>query len=525
MLKALEKDSARRYQSAALLRGDLHELRRDSRDAIAPPAVAAAPRSRGIRAPLRRRWPVQPALPDRRTIAVLPFADMSPGRDQEYFSDGIAEELLNLLARIPQLRVISRSSAFSYKGKEKKIAKVAQELNVAHILEGSVRKFGERVRISAQLIEARTESQLWSRSYDRKLDDIFAIQDEIAADVVRHLEVALLGAAPKVAEISPQAYSLVLQARQLRQQFNAEGWELSNRLYEQALAIEPRYAAAWTELAKNLIIQSVFALHPINAGQADVMLQRALAIDPDYAPALGAVATLAMLRDGDLVTAARNFERALEIEPANPEILSAAARLLASCNRLGQAIELLEFPVKQDPLNPAGFLDLAVTYLFAGRFDDAIDVLATSLRLSPGCVGSHQWLGVALLFKGEAKAALETIREEKAEYCLLFGLALAHHALGETAQSDSALYRLIENFGREKAYFIAAVLAYRNEADRAFAWLAKAVEYRDPCLTWILPERLFENLHADPRWLPLLESLGKLPRHLDAIPFAARLPP
>ena len=190
---------------------------------------------------------------DDRSIAVLAFDDMSPEGDQEYLSDGISEELLNLLAKIPELRVISRSSAFSYKGKSIKIAQVAEELGVAHILEGSVRKAGKRVRITAQLIDARSDTHLWSESYDRTLDDIFAIQDEIAATVVGQLKINLLAETPRVRVTDPEAYALALQARHLGLLGTPENWEKSNDLWHQVLAFDPGYVVAWTGLASNYI--------------------------------------------------------------------------------------------------------------------------------------------------------------------------------------------------------------------------------------------------------------------------------
>jgi TolB-like protein len=188
------------------------------------------------------------AIPEK-SIAVLPFVDMSSGKDQEYFSDGISEELLNLLAKIPQLQVTARTSSFAFKGKETGIPEIARTLHVAHVLEGSVRKAGNSVRITAQLIKAGTDTHLWSQTYDRKLDDIFAIQDEIAADVVKQLKVTLLGAAPKARTTDPEAYALYLQAKQLGQQFTAESFQQSDALYRKVLAIDPRYVPAWYGLA------------------------------------------------------------------------------------------------------------------------------------------------------------------------------------------------------------------------------------------------------------------------------------
>jgi TolB-like protein/class 3 adenylate cyclase len=191
------------------------------------------------------------AIPEK-SIAVLPFVNMSSDKEQEYFSDGISEELLNLLAKIPQLEVTARTSSFSFKGKEVAIPEIARTLHVANVLEGSVRKAGNSVRITAQLIKAGTDTHLWSQTYDRKLDDIFAIQDEIAADVVKQLKVTLLGAAPKARTTDPEAYALYLQAVQLGRQFTAEPFQQSDALYHKVLAIDPRYAPAWLGLARNL---------------------------------------------------------------------------------------------------------------------------------------------------------------------------------------------------------------------------------------------------------------------------------
>ena len=187
------------------------------------------------------------------SIAVLPFVNMSSDKEQEYFSDGISEELLNLLAKIPQLQVTARTSSFSFKGKEVAIPEIARTLHVAHVLEGSVRKSGNAVRITAQLIRAGTDTHLWSQTYDRKLDDIFAIQDEIAADVVKQLKVTLLGAAPKARTTDPEAYALYLQAVQLGRQGTAEAYKQSDALYRKVLAIDPRYAPAWVGLARNFV--------------------------------------------------------------------------------------------------------------------------------------------------------------------------------------------------------------------------------------------------------------------------------
>jgi len=461
-----------------------------------------------------------------KSIAVLPFVDMSSNKDQEYMSDGIAEELLNLLAKIPELRVISRSSAFSYKGKEIRLAEVARELNVAHILEGSVRKAGNQVRITAQLIEARSDTHLWSQTYERTLDDIFAIQDEIAAKVVEQLKLTLLGAAPKVKQTDPEAYALFLQARYLGLQGAAESFEQSNALYQQALAIDPNNAAAWAGLARNCINQSVNGLRPIAEGYplAREMLQKALAIDPDYAPAHARLGWIAMFYDNDLAAAARHMERALALEPANLDIIGNAANLLLNFGRLNEAIALEQYVTAQDPVNPAAHGNLGWFYRLAGHWEEAIASNRTSLQFSPDGIGTHYEIGLALLFSGEVQAALEEMRQEPSEPFRLAGLAMAHHALGQTAESDAALEQLMAKYEVEWVFRISTVMAYRNETDRAFDWLAKVVEYHSDGLAMVPIDNLFANVHADPRWLPFLHSIGKSPEQLDAIEFKVTPP-
>jgi len=450
---------------------------------------------------------------------------MSDDASNEYFSDGISEELLNLLSQIPELRVTSRSSAFSFKGQDLAVPEIAERLNVAHILEGSVRKAGNEVRITAQLIDVRSDTHLWSDTWDRTLDDIFSIQDEIAADVVEQLKVTLLGDVPKATETDPAAYALFLQARQLGRQFTAAGLEQSIALYEQALEIDPDYAAAWAGLADNYINQAGKLLRPIDEGYqlARETANRALAIDPEYAPAYAYLGNVARDYDLDLAAAARHYERALALDPTNPDIIRDAAYLALALGRLDEAIALHEYAVARDPVNPTGHASLGWAYRYIGRPDEAIASLRTALSLSPGRIRAQYNTGVALLEKGEPQAALTAVQQESSAALRLIGLALAYHALGQAAESDAALGELIE-MSVPWDYNIAYVLAFRGEADRAFEWLDKAVQHNDAGLARIAVDILFANIHDDPRWLPFLESIGKSPEQLAAIEFEVRLP-
>jgi adenylate cyclase len=461
-----------------------------------------------------------------KSIAVLPFVNMSEDKANEYFSDGISEELLNLLAKIPQLQVTARTSSFSFKGKEVAIPEIARTLHVAHVLEGSVRKAGNSVRITAQLVNAGTDTHLWSQTYDRKLDDIFAIQDEIAADVVKQLKVTLLGA-PKARTTDPEAYALYLQAVQLGRQGTTEASKQSDALYRKVLAIDPRYAPAWNGLAGNFTDAVSLGLLSTNGGyaQSREASMKALAIDPEYAPAHAWLGMIALDRDNDFAAAAEHFKRALALDPADPSVLEASASFLECLGRLDEALALNEALVRRDPVNVTALFNLGHNQVRAGRLDAGIASYRTALSLSPGRGGAHYQLGAALLLKGDAQGALAEIEQETIEILKRIDLPLAYHALGRKADSDAALAELIAKDEKGASYNIAYVYAFRGEADKAFAWLDKAVEYGDNGLSGIVTNSLFDKIHSDPRWLPFLRKIGKAPEQLAKIEFKVTLPP
>ena len=460
------------------------------------------------------------------SIAVLPFVNMSEDKANEYFSDGISEELLNLLAKIPQLQVTARTSSFSFKGKEVAIPEIARTLHVANVLEGSVRKSGNAVRITAQLIKAGTDTHLWSQTYDRKLGDIFAIQDEIAADVVKQLQLTLLGAAPRVRPTDPEAYALYLQAVQLGRQGSAGAFKQSDALLHRVLAIDPRYAPAWTRLSGNFTSESGQGLLSNVEGyaQAREAATKALAIDPEYAPAHARLGYIAMYGDNDLGAAAQHFNRALALDPADLDVLHNSTTLLNNLGRLDEALALDEAVVRRDPVNVVTLFNLSLHLRWASRLDAAIASLRTVLNLAPGRGGAHSDIGIALLLKGDAQGALAEIEQETNESWKMIALPMAYHALGRKADSDAALAALITKYEKDSPENIAYVYAYLGEADPAFAWLDKAVEYGDPGLAEIVTENLFDKIHADPRWLPFLRKVGKAPEQLAKIEFKVTLP-
>ena len=466
------------------------------------------------------------AVPVSESIAVLPFVNMSSDPEQEYFSDGISEEVLNLLARIPELRVTSRSSAFSFKGQDLEIPEIAGRLHVAYVLEGSVRKSGDQVRITAQLIDTRTDTHVWSETWDRTLDDIFTIQDEIAGDVAEQLKVTLLGAPRSARPIDPEAYALRLQARQLANQFTAESIEQSNVLYRQALEIDPGYARAWAGLAENYTNQAGYGLESLEEyyERARDAAGRALAIDPEFAPAHANLGVIAMWYDLDIAAAARHTTRALELDPTNPEILAAAADLIGNLGRDEEAIAIWRYLIARDPANPSlhGFMSGSLRSV--GRFDEAGAAERMALSLAPGALGGHFGVGQTLMERGELEAAVSEMEAEVYEPYRLIGLSMVNHALGRSTESDAALRRLIDNYAEAWAYNIAYVFADRAEADSAFAWLETAVEYHDAGLSEITVNRAFQPVYDDPRWLPFLESISMSPEQLASVEFEVSIP-
>ncbi|MEE8368207.1 MAG: protein kinase [Thermoanaerobaculia bacterium] len=566
ILKLLEKEPRQRYQSAAVLCDDLLRLQRDPNGTFSAFARAASNRGdtpqgkRSLSLWSRRRlrvgfvaagivviavigylgfsrgWPeerdartaaavsVNLDIPER-SIAVLPFVNMSSDEEQEYFSDGISEELLNLLAKIPELKVISRSSAFYYKGKDIKLSQIAAELGVAHILEGSVRKAGNQVRITAQLIAAGSDTNLWSETYDRTLDDIFAVQDEIAAAVVEELKVTLLGAAPKTRQTDPEAYALYLQAHQTARQFTTEAFQRSDALYRQVLEIDAGYAPAWYGLSSNFVNKVNQGLLSIEEGFARgrEAVAQALEFDPEYAPAYARLGWIAM-HGGDLAGAARHLERALALAPADQLVLGDSATLLQTLGRLGEVLELQEALVRRDPVAVMARSNLGNTQLLTGLLDAAIVSYRTVLSLAPGRGHGHYGLGMALLLQGDAAGGLAEIEQETNEIWRRIGLPMAYHALGQTAAADAALAELIARYEKDAAYNIAYVQAFRGEVDHAFEWLDKAVDYRDAGLSEIVAENLFEKIHSDPRWVLFLRKIGKAPEQLAKIRFQVTLP-
>jgi TolB-like protein/tetratricopeptide (TPR) repeat protein len=461
-----------------------------------------------------------------KSIAVLAFDDMSPTNDQEYLSDGIAEEVLNLLAQVPDLRVISRSSAFSFKGRNVEIPEVGRRLNVAHVLEGSVRKSGNRLRITAQLIDARSDTHLWSETYDRVLDDVFAVQDEIAATVAERLKTTLLGKVPKSSPVNPAAYEIMLESRYVSRSGTPEGFLKSNELADKALEIEPAYADPWVIKAKNYSNMAEAGVLPREESYelAREAAEQALAIAPEQAGPHSVTAWVALHYLNDMVLAARHFERANELAPADPAILSNAAAFLLRLRRFDKAIAVYEFVAQRNPLNPIAHFNRGQAYFAARRFSDSAAAFQSALDLSPEFRGGHLWFSKALLLGGDAAAACEAATKESFEPFRILARSLCTFELGEMEEADASLTWMMEKGESKFPYDIASVWAYRGDGERLSEWIMKSINFKDNDIGDPVMDPLFDVALEDPLWKNLMQALGKSPAQLDSIQFDVVVP-
>jgi len=467
-------------------------------------------------APLLPAAATAAALP--RSVAVLPFLDMSEKGDLGYFSDGMAEELIEMLSHNAELRVPARTSSFYFKSRAATVADIARELNVSSVLEGSVRRSGSRVRVTVQLIRADNGFHLWSKTYERDLNDVFAVEDDIARAVVQALQVKLLEAAAPgtAAPMSAEDHVLLLQCRFFRNRNTAADADKAVQCFQQLLALDPDDAPVWAGYADALFRQP--ALHELDltqqrrgATEALHAAEHALRLDPQLASAHALVAIYHRTVDRDWKAATQELAAALSADPDDPASLLASARLSGELGRFDEMIRLCQRARTLDPLNAQPYARLGTAYLYLGRLPEAEAAVRRRLDLTPEGNGAHTQLGDVLLAGGRAQAALAAVEQEPDQEMRLVGLALAYHALGRHADADAALKSLRGQYERRYPVEIAEVLTFRGETDRAFEALGEAFSVGDPALNELKTDNYFTPLHADARYAALLKRLNLPP--------------
>jgi TolB-like protein/predicted Zn-dependent protease len=479
------------------------------RPATAAITIAAAVMLLAVGYGLHRKGHTAPVVtfsPAAQSVAVLPFSDLSESQDQEFFSDGLTEELLELLAKVPGLRVIASSSSFSFKGKSNDIPTIARQLNVANILEGSVRKSGRRLRVTTHLVRASTGEELWSETYDRELQDVFQVQDEIAAAVTQALQLKLAAGwqgSSTYRTVNTEAYTQYLLGREFFRRDTVESEQLAIKAFRQAIELDSGYAAAYAGLA---MAQSVLAETTEEVPSELLPANQAIALAPGEADGYVARGEIRLYL-WDWVGAQADLERALAIEPANSAALMQYGKLLSVLGRMPQATAVVKQATELDPLSARAWRKLAYCYLVNGQTAASHAAYRRALDLHPDSSFARYAAAKEMLMEGRASEALEASRQVAFEGYRLTGIALAEHTLGHDRQSQQALDELIAKAAAQAAYQIAEIYAWRGDLDQAFAWLDRAYQQRDPGLTDIKIDPPFAALHRDARFGALLARM------------------
>jgi adenylate cyclase len=471
---------------------------------IAPAAAVAAGTPAAVTA--------TPAIPEK-SVAVLPFVDMSEKKDQEYFSDGMSEELIDMLTKIPDLRVPARTSSFYFKGRPTTISDIAKALGVTYVLEGSVRKSGSVLRVTAQLIRVDTGYHLWSETYDRQLDDVFKVQDDIAGAVVKALKISLMGGAlPESAGTqNVEAYNLYLQARAIYVQANSRSdYAREVEYLRKAIDADPQFANAWALLSRVVAAQGQDNYVPAEQAleESRRAANRALELNPLLPDAHTAVAKIYVDDDLDIRRGESQVQQALALDPNNSFSLSWAAWLAAYKGEFDRAIALAQRSIDSDPVNSNRYENLASILYNARRYPEALAAIRKHDDLSPGANEERSLSAFIKLASGDPAGALAAIESDPdlATNCGCRVVAL--DALGRKPEADLALANLEKNHANDNATGIAKVYASRRDLDQAFKWFDRGYRQHEYELMWIRVDPLIKNVQSDPRFKQLLTKLG-----------------
>ena len=465
-----------------------------------------------------------------KSVAVLAFANLSDDKGSEYFSDGISEELLTVLQKIPGLHVAARTSAFSFKGKNATAQEIGQKLGVAHLVEGSVRKAGDVVRIAARLTQANTGEEQWSENYTRNLKDVFAVQTEIAQTIVEQLRGQLTGgaanpttkaeiqaevrAAEKGGTKSVEAHESYLQGRFFINRHSEKETDQARVAYQRAVELDPKFALAWAGLAQTHVWDCNYATEGGQKGfnahlaAAREAVERALALEPDLPEALFARATIETNFDYNWKGAAETLRKALTLAPQDPALLMQAGNLAAARGEKTQSLEFDRRAVALDPVNAQARAFLASALSVTGKQEEARAEYARAIELNPSAPNSHAGAGLTYLLEGKFEEAAVAAQKDAADWARLLIVSCARWSQKRVPESDAALAELIANTSETGAYQIAEVYGYRNDKDHAFEWLERARRQRDAGLPGLRADTLLPNLHDDPRWDAFLRTMG-----------------
>ena len=448
-----------------------------------------------------------------KSIAVLPLLNESGDPRDEYFSDGLSEELIAALAQIRGLKVIGRSSSFRFKDRKEEPKAIGEKLGVSTLLDGTVRKQGDRVRIVAELVNAADGIQLWTRTFDRELKDIFAVQEEIARAVAESLKVTLLGAQDRPgqrgAPSNVEAHNAYLQGHFHFQRRNLEDYRKAVSYFDQAIRLDPDYALAYAERSEAwTFIGDLTGQREPAWSKARTDAEKAVAIAPALAEAHAALGWVRFFIDWKFAEGLSELKRAKELSPANPTANDLLARVIVYLGRVDEAERQARHAVELDPLSVIAQGNLARVLLFAGKLDEADAAARKAAELQPASASSHRWQVVVAVLRGDRETALREAQLEPDEGYRRFELALAQQLQGDRQAADAALADLIANGRDQLPYQIAEVYAVRGEKDKAFEWLQIAFDDHDTGTLALLVDPLLRGLRDDPRYKRLLTKLG-----------------